>query len=253
MNKHGLRMAAGSLVVFAALVALWWAASQGGWVSRVFLPTPPETVRALTDGLADGRLWQFTAATVGRMVTGWLLASLLGVMLGALIGSSATVRAWLLPTLEFIRPLPASAVMPLAIAIFGLSSGMVLFVVAFGAMWPVLLATIHGFVSVHPRLGEVSAALQLSRTDFAFKVGLPNSMPDILAGMRLSMTVSLIVSVVGEMVASQAGLGQAILLAARSYRASDLYAGVVLLGAIGFASNALLARAETRLLRWQRP
>ena len=140
-----------------------------------------------------------------------------------------------------------------AIAIFGLSSGMVLFVVAFGAMWPVLLATIHGFASVHARLQEVAQALQLLHLAFVVKVGLPNAMPDILAGMRLSMTVSLIVAVVGEMIASQSGLGQAILLAARSFRASDLFAGVLLLGAIGFASNALLALAEHRLLEWQQP
>jgi sulfonate transport system permease protein len=153
---------------------------------------------------------------------------------------------------EFLRPLPASAVLPLAIALFGLSAGMVLFVVAFGAMWPVLLATLHGFASVHVRLREVAAALQLSRTAFVFKLGLPNALPDILAGLRLSLTVSLIVSVVGEMIASQPGLGQAILLAARSFQAPDLYAGVMLLGALGFVSNAALAAAEHRLLRWQR-
>jgi ABC-type nitrate/sulfonate/bicarbonate transport system permease component len=187
------------------------------------------------------------------MLAGWLLASALGVMLGALIGASAAARGWLQPTLEFIRPLPASAVMPLAISIFGLSGGMVLAVVAFGAMWPVLLATVHGLASVHPRLREVAQALQLSRADVVWKIGLPNALPDILAGMRLSMTVSLIVSVVGEMIASQPGLGQAVLLAARAFRASDLFAGIVLLGAIGFVSNAVLAAVEKRLLRWQHP
>ena len=125
-------------------------------------------------------------------------------------------------------------------------------VVAFGAMWPVLLATVHGFASVHERLREVATALQLSRGAYVLKIGLPNALPDILAGMRLSMTVALIVAVVGEMIASQAGLGQAILLAARAFRASELFAGIALLGAIGFASNALLALAEHRLLAYQR-
>lgn len=241
-----------SLALLALVVAGWWLASHAGWISKVFLPTPEAALGALMAGLAHGDLLPFTAATVGRMLAGWLLASLLGVALGAVIGSSAAARAWIQPTLEFIRPLPASALMPLAIALFGLSSGMVLFVVAFGAMWPVLLATVHGFASVHARLKEVASALQLSRLDFIVKLGLPNAMPDILAGMRLSMTVALIVSVVGEMIASQSGLGQAILLAARSYQASELFAGVMLLGAIGFLSNALLSRTEHRLLRWQR-
>ena len=243
--------AAGSIAVLAGLLALWWTASHAGWVSKVFLPTPEAALASLKAGLVGGELAGFTAATVWRMLAGWGLASLAGIALGALVGSSAWARAWIAPTLEFIRPLPASAVMPLAIALFGLSGGMVLAVVAFGAMWPVLLATLHGLAGVHERLREVAAALQLGRGEFLWKIGLPNALPDILAGMRLSMTVSLIVSVVGEMIASQPGLGQAVLLAARAFRADELFAGIVILGAIGFVSNALLAVAERRLLRWQ--
>jgi ABC-type nitrate/sulfonate/bicarbonate transport system permease component len=128
---------------------------------------------------------------------------------------------------------------------------MVLAVVAFGALWPVLLGTVHGFASVEPRLKEVARCLGLSRAAYVWKIGLPNALPDILAGMRLSMTVALIVAVVGEMLASQPGLGQAILLAARSFRASELFAGIALLGAIGFVSNALLAQAERHFLKYQ--
>lgn len=243
-----------SLALLAALLGLWALASHGQWVSRVFLPTPEAVAASLIEGLGPkGELAGFTASTVARMLIGWGLAALLGVALGALIGSSARARAWLQPTLEFIRPLPASAVMPLAIALFGLSPAMVLAVVAFGAMWPVLLATLHGLAAVHPQLQEVGEALQLSRRERLLKIGLPNALPDILAGARLAMTVSLIVSVVGEMIASQSGLGQAILLAARSFRASDLFAGIALLGAIGFFSNALLAGIERRFLKWQQP
>lgn len=242
-----------SALVFLAIVALWWLASHQEWVSKVFLPTPEATLASLAEGIFDGALVQNTIDTVNRMLLGWLLASLFGIALGALIGISNTARAWLQPTLEFIRPLPASAIMPLAISIFGLNASMVLFVVAFGSMWPVLLATIHGFATVHPRLREVSEALQMSHSMFSWKIALPSAMPDILAGMRLSMTVSLIIAIVGEMLASQSGLGQAVLLAARSFRASELFAGVILLGAIGFAANALLALAERKLLRWQKP
>ena len=241
-----------SLLVLTAVIGFWWLASHQQWVSKVFLPTPEATATSLREGLAGGALAEQTLQTVRRMIEGWLLACAAGVVLGALIGVSESARAWLQPTLEFIRPLPASAIIPLAISIFGLGPNMVLFVVAFGAMWPVLLATLHGFASVEPRLREVAAALQLPDLDFVRKVGLPSAMPDILAGMRLSMTVSLIIAVVGEMIASQPGLGQAILLAARSFRASELFAGIVLLGVIGFIANALLAAAERWLLRWQR-
>ena len=254
MNSAQRQTWIGSGAVFAAFIALWWAASHAGWISRVFLPTPEATLASLQEGLASGgELVAFMLATTARMLQGWLLASLFGVALGALIGISPAARATLQPTLEFVRPLPASALLPLAIAMFGLSPGMVLFVVAFGALWPVLLATVHGFSAVEPRLVEVARCLQLSRAAFVWKIGLPNALPDILAGMRLSMTVSLIVAVVGEMIASQPGLGQAILLAARAFRASELFAGIALLGVIGFVSNALLALAERKLLNWQSP
>jgi ABC-type nitrate/sulfonate/bicarbonate transport system permease component len=245
------RGAATSLATLAAFVALWWLASHQQWVSKVFLPTPEGALASLAEGLTRGDLLAFTAATVGRMLQGWLLASLVGIALGATVGVSRHARELLQPTLEFIRPLPASAVLPLAIALWGLSPAMVLAVVAFGALWPVLLATIHGFAAVEPRLVEVARCVGLSRTGFVWKIGLPNALPDILSGMRLSLTVALIVSVVGEMIASQPGLGQAILLAARSFRAADLFAGIVLLGAIGFFSNAVLALAERRLLAYQ--
>ncbi len=250
MSKQRVKQQFEALGVLALFIGLWWLASDQAWVSKVFLPTPEATLGSLIEGL-HGDLLAFSANTVLRMLLGWLLASLIGITIGALVGSSETARAWIGPTLEFVRPLPASAVMPLAISLFGLSSGMVLSVVAFGSMWPVLLATVHGLASVHERLREVSSALQLSRSAFVFKIGLPNAMPDILAGMRLSMTVALIVAVVGEMIASQSGLGQAILLAARSFRASELFAGIALLSVIGFASNALLALVEKKLLKWQ--
>ena len=255
MKAHGLspRSWIDPALVLLALLVLWWASSHGDWISRVFLPTPEATLDSLREGLVTGDLLAYSGATVSRMLQGWLLASSIGVGLGAVIGISATARIYLQPTLEFMRPLPASALLPLAISLFGLSPNMVLSVVAFGAMWPVLLATVHGFAAVEPRLQEVAQCLQLSRRNFVWKVGLPNALPDILAGMRLSLTVSLIVAVVGEMIASQEGLGQAILLAARSFRASELFAGIVLLGLIGFASNALLAKLERRFLKWQKP
>ena len=258
MSRLRARDVVGSLAVLAAIVAAWWLIAAQGWVSRVFLPSPAATLASLAAGFGlagtgAAALPSFLAGTVERMLEGWLLASVAGIAIGVAIGSMPIVRRMLQPTLEFVRPLPASALLPLAISIFGLNPSMVLAVVAFGAMWPVLLATLHGLASVEPRLGEVARSLQMSRAAVVLKIGLPNALPDILAGMRLAMTIALIVAVVGEMIASQPGLGQAILLAARSFRADDLFAGIALLGAVGFASNAVLSLAEHRLLRWQHP
>ncbi len=248
LNRVGWLLA--SFSVGLLLILIWQIIAQARLISPVFLPTPARVFDALVYGLSEGGLLMKTAGTVERMVYGWLLASLAGIVIGALIGVSQTARAYVEPTLEFLRPLPASAMMPVAIAILGLTDAMVLAVIAFGALWPMLLATVHGFAAVEPRLYQVSRVLGLSHWDFIWKIALPSAMPDILSGMRVGLTIALILAVVGEMLASRPGLGQAILLAARSFQSADLYAGVVLLGLIGYFSSMLLGSCERKLLRW---
>lgn len=238
----------GSLLVAAGFVVLWQVVADHRWVSPVFLPGPDRAWGALLKGLSHGGLTANLLGTIQRMILGWLIASVAGVAVGAAIGTSRSLRSYLGPLLEFLRPLPASATIPVAIAVLGLSDRMVLAVVAFGSLWPVLLATVHGFATVEPRLYEVARVLQLSRRATVFRIALPSASPDILAGMRLGLTVALILSVVCEMLAARQGLGNWILLAARSFRAPDLYAGVILLGAVGYGSSVLLARVEARLV-----
>ena len=243
----------GSLLVAAGFVASWQFVADHRLVSPVFLPGPDRAWGALIRGLGGGALTANFLATVRRMILGWIIASAIGVVIGAGIGTSPGLRTYLGPLLEFLRPLPASAVIPVAIAVLGLSDGMVLAVVAFGSLWPVLLATVHGFATVEPRLYEVARALQLSRLATVSRIALPSASPDILAGMRLGLTVALILSVVCEMLAARQGLGNWILLASRSFRAADLYAGVILLGALGYASSVLVTRIERRVLGWRAP
>ncbi|MFT4001517.1 MAG: ABC transporter permease [Rhizobium sp.] len=240
------------LLLAAALVGLWQWVADHRLVSPVFLPGPDRAWAALIKGFSTGDLMEKLLATIERMFWGWLVASLVGIVLGAAIGISASLRDFLGPTLEFLRPLPASAIIPVAIALLGLSDGMVLSVIVFGALWPVLLSTIHGFASVEPTLYEVGRALGLSRGATIVKIALPSASPDILGGMRLGLTVALIVAIVCEMLAGRDGLGNWILLAARAFRAPDLYAGVILLAALGCLTSFALAGVEARLLRWHR-
>jgi ABC-type nitrate/sulfonate/bicarbonate transport system permease component len=245
----GWRLA--SLGVGILLVLLWQQIADAHLISPVFLPGPDKAWASLVGGFEAGSLLPKFLATVLRMLYGWLLASLLGIAIGALVGMSQAARTYLGPTLEFLRPLPAPAIIPLAIAFFGLSDGMVLGVIGFGALWPMLLATMHGFAAVEPRLYEVARTLGMSRLAIVFKIALPSSLPDILAGMRLGLTIALILAVVGEMLTGQDGLGTLILRAARSFHAADLFAGVILLGLLGYLSAQGLALVESRVLRWR--
>lgn len=251
MKHFALRKLALGLGGLAVFILLWKLVTDAKLVSPIFLPSPERTFAALVNGLSGGAMLSQTLETVQRMLLGWLLASLVGVFLGALIGISKRARAYVAPTLELLRPLPASAMIPVAIALLGFSDNMVLVVIAFGALWPMLLATIHGFSAMEPRLYEVSAVLGLSRAAVIWKLALPSAMPMILASLRLGLTISLILAVVGEMLASREGLGQSLLLASRSFRSADLFAGIVILGGIGLAGSRLLSAIEHRLLLWQ--
>ena len=241
----------GSLAVLAACIAAWGFVAARKIIPPLFLPTPARAWNALIAGFTRGDLLAKLEGTLTHMAVGWIVASCAGVALGALIGSSARARTYIGPTLEFLRPLPASAIIPVAIALFGLTPAMAVGVIAFGSIWPMLLATVHGFAHVEPRLEEVARALQMSRLSVAFKIALPSATPDILAGLRLGLTVALILAVVCEMIAGLDGLGQWELLAARAYRSPDIFAGVMLLGAIGLTANAALSLIEARALRWR--
>jgi len=241
----------GSLAVAAGFVAAWQAICALGLVSPIFLPPPDAVWGALVAGFATGDTLANLAATVARVFGGWLLASAVGASVGALIGVSRRARIYIAPSLEFLRPLPVSALVPIFIGILGFSEQMVLTVIAFGALWPVLLGTVHGFSAVEPRLYEVASTLRMSRLAVIGKIALPSALPDILAGMRVGLTVSLILVVVAEILGSREGLGYAILLAQRAYRSADLFAGIALLGLIGYLTALALNRLEARLIHWR--
>jgi sulfonate transport system permease protein len=240
-----------SFAVAAMLVWIWQLVANARLISPVFLPGPDRAWTALVRGVREGDLLTKVAGTLEHMAWGWLLASLVGVALGAVIGSSPRLRGYIVPTLEFLRPLPVSAVIPVAIGLFGLSKTMAMSVIAFGAVWPMLLSTVHGFAAVEPRLYEVASSLHLSRLAVIFKIGLPSASPDIFAGMRIGVTVALVLSVVCEMLAGLDGLGSWILNSARMFRSADLFAGVIMLGVIGYVTAVIVERIESRCLVWR--
>jgi sulfonate transport system permease protein len=238
-------------VIFLVLVGVWNLITTAHLVPPVFLPSPGDTFASLWAGVFDEATRQIFFATLERMFYGWVLASIAGIALGSLVGSSKLSQAYLSPTLEALRPLPASAIIPVAIAFFGLSDTMVLSVVAFCALWPMLLSTIHGFRTVEPRLFEVARVFKMSRTEFALKIALPSAMPDMISGARISLTASLGMAVAGEMLVGVDGIGQMMLAAGRSYRSADMFAGLVMLSIIGMGSALLLGLVERKMLRWR--
>jgi sulfonate transport system permease protein len=246
-NKRALSL---GLVGVFLIVAVWHFSAASGAISPAFLPTPWAAASALRMGLTHGDLLDQLRDTVSLMFQGWFVASVLGIGLGTLVGVSPAIGAYVEPTLEFLRPLPPSAIAPLAISLLGLGPGMVLAVVIFGSVWPPLLSTAQAFALIDPRLREVARGLGLSRLAFVFKIGLPSITHNVVGALRLSVSQALILTVLGEMLAAQDGLGCVILLAARSFNAPRLYAAIILLALVGATANLMILFAERRLMAW---
>lgn len=240
-----------SLLCFAAMLVAWKMAADAKLVNPLWFPGPDRSFSKLWEWMSSGSLWSPLAQTVWRMFAGWLLACAVGITLGAAIASSAFARRLLQPSAEFLRPLPASAILPPAILVLGFSDAMIVFVVAFGCVWPVLLGAIHGFGSLDQRLTEVSRLLNLPAWERAWKFQLPNALPDVFAGMRVSISIALIVTVASEMLSSQPGIGYLMLVAARAFRSADIFAGIIVLGVLGFLTNYATQKLEDWLLRWR--
>ena len=251
MKKQIIMWRVASFGFAALLIFAWEKASNARFISPVFFPAPSRAWESLIFNLQNGELQPKILGTLQHMLFGWFIATVIAIALGAIIGSWKPMRIAFTPTLEFLRPLPVSAVIPVSIAAFGMSNSMATFVIAFGTLWPMLLGTIHGVSDLHPRLIETTRILQMSKLAVIFKVALPAALPDILAGMRVSITVALILSVVCEIVAGLDGLGQWVLISARLFRTADLFAGVILLGVIGYISALLISWLETYMLGWQ--
>lgn len=251
MSRRGILLKLGAVIFAAAVIYLWQIAADARLISPVFFPSPTRTFAAFMAMEERGDIWGPMANTALRMFYGWVLASLAGIVLGGAIARSGPVRAYLEPLLEFLRPLPASAIIPPAILFLGLTSKMAVTVIAFGALWPVLLGAYHGFRSVSPQLVEMATAMRMKSVAFLWKVALPSALPDIFAGVRVSLAIALILAVVTEMQAAQTGLGFNILMAQRSFRSPELYAGIIVLGVLGLITNQTLVMAERHLLRWR--
>jgi sulfonate transport system permease protein len=241
----------GALAFIAGLLLVWQLVAQARLVSPIFFPEPTRVAEAIWRQLERGTIWEPLAATYVRMLGGWCAAMVMGIVLGAAIGLSRFASQLLAPTLEFLRTLPASAVLPIFILLMGLSNGMIVSVIAFGSLWPVLLSTVYGFRAVEPRLNEVASNFELGPVESFRKITLPNAMPDIFAGARVGIAFALILAIVAEMLSSKPGLGNNILLASRAFRSADLYAGIVVLALLGAVTSGILALMEARLLRWR--
>jgi ABC-type nitrate/sulfonate/bicarbonate transport system permease component len=231
------------------------------WQLLALLANDPVSWPAFTEVVA--RLWSAwvtdpaawtdaIAPSLARLLAGWASAVVVGIAIGTVLGLSATARDYLGPAISFLRAIPPPALLPLFIVLLGIGDGMKAAVIGFGAVWPILLNTADGVASVEPLQRDTARAYRIGFRDELLRIVLPAAAPRIFAGLRISLSIAVILMVISEMIATVDGVGFALVQAQRSFRTLDVWAAILVLGIIGFALNAALAVVEGRALRWHR-
>jgi NitT/TauT family transport system permease protein len=237
--------------LFVAFVALLVEAGVRVFDYQQSIATPSSTLRALYDQLADGTLSREIGFTLHAYLEGLALAILIGVAGGLLIGSSRTLLDASSVVIEFMRPIPAVALIPLAILFFGpFGIAAHRFVVVFAAVWPVLINTIYGVRGADRMLHDVARTSGVGRVGRLFRVTLPAALPSISTGIRVSAAIALVVCVTAEFRTGAGGVGAYMEDQQFANKLPELYAAVVLVSLLGFAVNAGLRAVQRRTLFW---
>jgi NitT/TauT family transport system permease protein len=211
---------------------------------------PSQAAGALVGGLRDGTLSREIGATLEVYVQGLALALAIGVGLGIAIGVSRTVADGTSVLVEFLRPIPAVALIPLAILWFGLGTPMLRFAVAYAAVWPILVHTVYGIRGVDRMLYDVAATSGVTGVARIRRVSVPAALPGIATGVRISAAIALVVCVTAEFYFGSDGIGAYMQAQQVAYRIPELYAAVLLTGLIGLGIDAVLRSTQRRALFW---
>jgi ABC-type nitrate/sulfonate/bicarbonate transport system permease component len=237
--KRVLRGALLPVLAFAA----WEAGSRAGLLPMDSFSRPSDIAGAFARGIADGSIPLATWQTVQSALFGFAIAAALGVLVGSVLGLSPPLLRIVGPSIEALRPIPAVALTPLTLLLFGFGLRMEAAIVAFACVWPVLLVTVAAVRGIEPRLLEVARTLELDFGARLRKIILPAALGRIVVGLRVAVSISLIVAVTVEIVMNPRGLGYGMIIAQQSLQPALMYAQLLWLGLLGWGLNALLTRA----------
>ncbi|MFC6094055.1 ABC transporter permease [Saccharothrix lopnurensis] len=244
--------------VFAGLVVVWelltWLADD------TFFPRPTEIATAahalwlsgpVEDLFLTETVFEHVLPSIARLLGGWAIAAVIGVALGVALGRSSAAMQFAGPLLTFMRSIPPPTLVPVFLLLFTAGTQMQLATIVFGVLWPILLNSIDGARSVDATKFDTSAVFRIPKPQWVLGVVLPAASPKIFAGLRVSLSLALVLMVVSELVGTDNGIGSQLLLAQRSFEFPDMWAGIILLGFLGYAFNTVLLSFEARALAWQ--
>ncbi|MFG1605976.1 ABC transporter permease [Actinoplanes sp. NPDC049265] len=237
---------AGVAVVVAAAELL----PRTGLVNDQYLPPFTAMARALGRQTGEEDFWTALGQTLGGWALGLAIAMVAGVVAGVVIGSMPILRALTASTIEFLRPIPSVALIPLVVLVYGSRIQSALVLVVYAAFWQVLVQVLYGVADVDPVVRDTARSFRFSRWGIVRNVVWPTALPYVLTGFRLAAAVALILQITAELIVGVPGLGRSIGVAQSSGAVSDTYALVLVVGLIGVLVNVGARAVERRTLRW---
>lgn len=234
------------------LITAWELAAHGDWINALIVPPPSKIFKIFSELVVSGQIPMQILVSMKRALAGYLLAAVLFIPLGVLMGVSPTMHRLFEVTIEMLRPVPPPVVIPVALLFFGLGDEMKIFVILFSCAWPILLNTIDGVRGVDWVLLNTAKTFGLSRVKTVCQVILPACLPQIMTGLRVSLPIMLILVVISEMIGSTDGIGYFVLDSQRRFRVAQMYAGMLALAILGYSLNQLFNLLQWFLLPWQR-
>jgi len=245
-----------TLATIVLSIAAWWFVTGNGWIAPLFLPAPAAVwsaaVQAWNGNVQGGLpLVQHLEWSLLRVFGAFLLAAVTAVPLGLLMGTSRIVRGIADPLLEFYRPLPPLAYLPLIVIWFGIDETAKILLIYLACFAPIAVATRAGVVGVATEQLHAALSMGASRWQLLRHVILPAALPDILTGLRIAIGFGWTTLVAAEMVAATAGVGQLVLNASNFLRTDIVIMGIMLIGVIAYLFDLAMRRLERTLVPWK--
>jgi ABC-type nitrate/sulfonate/bicarbonate transport system permease component len=223
---------------------------RAGLVDDRYLPPASRIFGALADEAGTTAFWTAVGDTLTAWAIGLAVASALGIGIGVLVGAIPALRTWTASTIEFLRPIPSVALIPLAVLLYGTDLGSTLLLVVYAAFWQVLVQVLHGVADVDPVADETARSFRFSTWARVRHVLWPTALPYVFTGLRLAAAVALVLAVTAELVIGAPGLGSVIAVAQSSGAVATMYALIVVTGLLGVAINVGARFAERHFLSW---
>ncbi|MGH2368285.1 MAG: ABC transporter permease [Chloroflexota bacterium] len=234
------------LATMAVLVGLWELFVRWGAVDFEFLSAPSGIAEAFGSLISSGDLFGPVVHTLRSALVGWGIAAVVGILLGVWLGLSDMAWRGSMASVEIIRAIPPISLVPVSLLVFGFSLRMELVVIVYAGAWTVLVNTIDGVRNLRPELLDVGRMLRMSKPTTIRKLILPSAMPSIIVGLRLAMSLSLVLAVVAEMIGNPRGLGNAVIRAQQALQPEQMFAYVVTIGVLGVLLNTGLRYVSAR-------